>query len=63
MKTISVDIGGEAGEGITVVIKGCDCRTEDVAMRVVALLAEAKRGYETKDAVLIKKPCGCKDAS
>lgn len=61
MKQITVDLGGK-GEGFQIIVKGCDCATQDTMMLVVAYLRQLKK-ERSKPPIREKKPCGCKDAS
>lgn len=65
MRQFEVSLGGE-GEGCTVVVRGCDCRTEDFTMQLVAFLKSGRNAYlgqRSGDSgkLKTKKPCGCKD--
>lgn len=65
MRQFEVNLGGE-GEGCTVVVRGCDCRTEDFTMELVAFLKSRRNAYLGQplgktEQLKTKKPCGCKD--
>jgi len=59
MRSFEVDLGGK-GEGCTITIKGCDCRTTDFEMALVQFLKTGTSAYLKQDQK--KKPCGCQDA-
>lgn len=63
-REFKVDLGGGEGEGCTVTITGCDCRSTDFAMALVQFLKTGRNTYlqQDKQKEVKKNPCGCKDA-